>query len=75
MPVNNTVERTIRPIALTRKNAIFAGHDAGAENWVVIASLLETCKMNSVDPNTWLSATLTAIVEGHKQRQIDDLLR
>jgi len=71
---NNTVERTIRPIALNRKNALFAGHDAGAENWAVIASLIETCKMNSVDPHEWLSATLTAIVKGHKQSQIDDLL-
>ena len=38
----NTVERTIRPIALNRKNALFAGHDAGAENWAIIASLIET---------------------------------
>ncbi|MFZ1663634.1 MAG: IS66 family transposase, partial [Paracoccaceae bacterium] len=71
---NNTVERTIRPIALNRKNALFAGHDAGAKNWAVIASLIETCKMNSVDPHAWLSAALTAIVQGHKQSQIDDLL-
>jgi transposase len=71
---NNTVERTIRPIALNRKNALFAGHDAGAENWGVIASLIETCKMNGVDPHAWLSATLTAIAKGHKQSQIEDLL-
>jgi hypothetical protein len=71
---NNTVERTIRPIALNRKIALFAGHDAGAENWAVIASLIETCKMNGVDPHAWLSATLTAIVQGHKQSQIHDLL-
>ena len=71
---NNTVERTIRPIALNRKNALFAGHDAGAENWAVIALLIETCKMNRVYPHAWLTATLSAIVQGHKQRQIDDLL-
>lgn len=74
MPDNNTVERTIRPIALNRKNALFAGHDAGTENWAVIASLIETCKMNGIDPHAWLSATLTEIVQGHKQSQIDDLL-
>nr|WP_281435168.1 transposase [Rhizobium lemnae] len=39
----NSVERTIRPIALNRKNALFAGHDAGAENWATIASLIEIC--------------------------------
>jgi transposase len=71
---NNTVERTIRPIALNRKNALFAGHDAGAENWGIIASLIETCKMNAVDPHAWLASTLKAIVSGHKQSQIDDLL-
>lgn len=71
---SNPVERTIRPIALNRKNALFAGHDAGAENWAVIASLIETCKMNGVNPHAWLAATLTAIVQGHKQSQIDDLL-
>ncbi len=47
---NNSVERTIRPIALNRKNALFAGHDADAENWGTIASLIETCKLNAVDP-------------------------
>lgn len=71
---NNTVERTIRPIALNRKNALFAGHDAGAANWGFIASLIETCKLNDVDPHAYLANTLTAIVEGHKQNQINDLL-
>ena len=71
---NNAVERTIRPIALNRKNALFAGHDAGAQNWAVIASLIETCKLNIVDPHAWLTSTLTAIVNGHKQSRIDELL-
>jgi transposase len=71
---NNSVERTIRPIALNRKNALVAGHDAGAENWATIASLIETCKLNSVDPFAYLTATLTVIVNGHKQSRIDELL-
>ena len=71
---NNSVERTIRPIALNRKNALFAGLDTGAENWATIASLIETCKLNAVDPLAYLTATLTAIVNGHKQSQIDGLL-
>ncbi|MBY3476179.1 IS66 family transposase [Rhizobium laguerreae] len=71
---NNSVERTIRPIALNRKNALFAGHDAGAENWATIASLVETFKLNAVDPQMYLTATLTAIVNGHKQSRIDELL-
>ena len=71
---NNAVERTIRPIALNRKNALFAGHDAGAENWAVIASLIETCKLNGVDPYAWLAAALKAIVADHKQSRINELL-
>ena len=71
---NNSVERTIRPIALNRKNALFAGHDAGAENWATIASLIETCKLNAVDPQAYLTSTLAAIVNGHKQSRIDELL-
>lgn len=71
---NNVVERTIRPIALNRKNALFAGHDAGAKNWSIIASLIETCKLNGVDPYAWLSATLHAFVANHKQNRINQLL-
>jgi transposase len=71
---NNSVERTIRPIALNRKNALFTGHDAGAQNWAIIASLIETCKLNGVDPHAYLTNTLRAIVNGHKQSRIDDLL-
>lgn len=71
---NNTVERTIRPIALNRKNALFAGHDAGAANWATIASLVETCKLNAIEPHAYLTQTLRAIVNGHKQSRIADLL-
>ena len=71
---SNAVERTIRPIALNRKNALFAGHDAGAQNWAMLASLIETCKHNAIDPHAWLTAILQAIVNGHKQSRIDDLL-
>jgi len=71
---NNPVERTIRPIALNRKNALFAGHDAGAQNWAVIASLIETCKLNGIEPHGYLSGVLSAIAQGHKQKNIDVLL-
>lgn len=71
---SNAVERTIRPIALQRKNALFAGHDAGAQNWAMLASLIETCKMNQIEPHSYLTSILTAIVNGHKQKHIDLLL-
>jgi len=72
---NNCVERTIRPLTLNRKTALFAGHDAGAENWAIITSLIETCKLNALDPSACLIRTLTALVNGHKQRQVARLLR
>lgn len=65
-PDSNFAERTIRPIALNRKNALFAGHDAGAQNWAIIASMIETCKMNAVDPYVWLTQTLTVVAQGDK---------
>jgi hypothetical protein len=68
------VERTIRPIALNRKNALFAGHETGAQNWAMLASLIETCKLNAVEPHAYITGILTAIVNGHKQSRIDELL-
>jgi transposase len=71
---SNAVERTIRPIALQRKNALFAGHDAGAQNWAMLASLIETCKLKKIEPHSYLTGVITAIVNGHKQKHIDQLL-
>ncbi len=71
---SNTVERSIRPIALNRKNALFAGSDGGGENWAIVASLIETCKLCGVDPQAYLADTLAKIVNGHLNRQIDELL-
>lgn len=71
---SNTVERAIRPIALNRKNALFAGSDAGAEHWATIASLIETAKLNAVEPLAYLTDILTKIVNGHPNSQIDELL-
>lgn len=71
---SNVVERAIRPIALNRKNALFAGSDGGGEHWATIASLVETCKLNGVDPQAYLAEVIARIVAGHPQSQIDDLL-
>jgi transposase len=71
---NNSVERSIRPLALNRKNALFAGSDHGGETWAVIASLIETCKLNAVDPEAWLASTLTKLAEGHSSQRIGELM-
>ena len=71
---SNVVERSIRPIALSRKNALFAGSDQGGVHWGVIASLVETCKLNGVDPQAYLADVLTRLVNRHPARQIDQLM-
>ncbi len=71
---SNFVENRIRPVKLTARNALFAGHDEGARSWGRIASLIETCRMNGVEPCAWLTSTLEKIAAGHPQSKIDQLL-
>jgi transposase len=72
---NNTVERSMRPIALGRKNSLFAGNDGGAETWAILASLLNTAKLNDLDPFSWLNDVLEKIVSGEvKSHQLSQLL-
>jgi transposase len=71
---SNVVERSIRPIALNRKNALFAGSDGGAEHWAVVASLIETCKLNGINPHAYLADVITKIVNRHPNSRIDELL-
>ena len=62
-------------IALNRKNALFAGSDEGGANWVIIASLIETCKLSGVNPHAWITTdTLTKLVNHWTQSRIDNLM-
>src|SRR5215467_5452094 len=70
----NIVERSIRPQALTRKNALFAGHDDGAENWAIVASLIEACKLNDVEPQAYLADVLVRLVNLWPNNRLDELL-
>jgi len=70
----NPVENAIRPVALTRKNALFAGHEIGAENWALLASIIATCKLNDVNPTAYITESLQAILDGHPQSRIDELM-
>jgi len=60
----NTVERAMRPVALGRKNALFAGADSGGRHWAIIATLIQTAKLNDVEPLAWLTDVLQRIVAG-----------
>ena len=71
---SNIVERAIRPQTITRKNALFAGSHGGGRSWATIATLLQTAKMNDVDPHAWLTQTLERIARGWPISQIDALM-
>ena len=71
---SNVVERAIRPLALNRKNALFAGSDGGGEYWAIHASLIETCKLDGIDPQPYLADIFARLVEGHPINRLDELL-
>ncbi len=69
----NTVERSMRPIALSRKNALFAGNDEGAESWAMLASLIETCKLHGVNPEAYQTDVLTKLVYNWPNSRLAEL--
>ena len=72
---SNTVERAIRPHTLTRKNALFAGSDGGARHWAIAMTLIQTAKLNGVDPMAWLTDVLERMVSGRtKAHELHTLL-
>ena len=71
----NVVERAIRPHTLTRKNALFAGSDGGARHWALAMTLIQTAKLNAVDPMAWLTDVLEQVVSGRtKVHELHTLL-
>ena len=70
---NNTAERSIRAIALGRKNWLFAGSERGGRSAAIAYTLIETAKLNGIDPQAWLANVLSRIAE-HKINKIDELL-
>ena len=71
---NNPAERSLRGIAVTRKNFLFLGSDRGGERAAVIYTALETARLNGIDPEAWLADVIDRLASGHSQRDIDALL-
>ena len=72
---SNTVERTMRPIGLGRRNYLFAGSDEGGRTWAIIASLINSAKLIGIDPQEYLTDVLERIVSGRtKINQLEELL-
>jgi hypothetical protein len=73
MPFNNAAERELRGIALGRKSWLFAGSDRGGERAAVFYTLIQTAKLNGVDPQAWLADVLGRIND-HSIQDLDQLL-
>ena len=70
---NNAAERAIRPLSIGRKNWLFAGSDRGAENAATIMTLIETAKLNDLNPETYLADILDRLPD-HKINRLEELL-
>jgi transposase len=70
---NNAAERALRGVAVGRRNWTFAGSDAGGHRAAAVYTLIETCKMNDVDPQAWLADVLARLPD-HPASKIADLL-
>jgi hypothetical protein len=70
---NNAAERAIRPLAVGRRNWLFAGSDAGGHRAAAVTSLIETAKLNGLNPQVYLTTVLTRIAD-HPINRIDELL-
>jgi hypothetical protein len=72
---SNTVERIIRLHTLTRKNSLFEGSDGGARHWSIAMTLIQTAKLNEIDPMAWLTDVLERVVSGRtKANELHALL-
>ena len=70
---NNAAERAVKPVALGRKNWIFAGSEGGGKAMAIAFTLIETAKLNNVDPQAWLTWVLAQIAD-HKITRLDELM-
>ena len=71
---NNVAERALRGVAVTRKNFLFLGSDAGGRRAAVIYTVLETAKLNGLDPEAYLACILERLAKGHTIDRLDALL-
>ena len=70
---NNTAERAVKPVAIGRKNWMFAGSEGGGKAMAIAYTLIETAKLNDVDPQAWLTWVLAQIAD-HKINRLDELM-
>ena len=70
---NNTAERAMKPVAIGRKNWMFAGSQRGGNSMAIAFTLIKTAKLNGVDPQAWLTWVLERVAD-HKINRLDELM-
>jgi transposase len=73
MPDNNAAERAMKPIALGRKNFLFVGSAGGGRSAAIAYTLIESAKLNGIDPQAWLADVLARLPD-HPAKRVSDLL-
>lgn len=68
------LDTSIRPLALNRKNALFAGSDEGGDDWAVIATLIENSRLSGINPHDWMPRTRVALAKGHPANRLSELM-
>ncbi|WP_428375001.1 transposase domain-containing protein [Lichenicoccus sp.] len=71
---NNPVKRAIGPVAVGRKNSLFAGSEGGARRWAIVASLIETAELNGLEPYAWLRDSLASMADGYPSYRLGELM-
>jgi hypothetical protein len=71
---NNPAERSLRMIAITRKNFLFLGSDAGGERAAAIYTVLQSAKLNGLDPEAYLADVIDRMAKGHPINRLRELL-
>ena len=71
---NNVAERALRGIAITRKNFLFLGSEAGGERAAILYTVLESAKLNGLDPQAWLTDVIDRMAKGHPINRLTELL-
>lgn len=71
---NNPAERSLRGIAVTRKNFLFLGSEAGGDRAAILYTMLETAKLNGLDPEAYLAGIIDCMAKGHPISRLGELL-
>ncbi len=71
---NNLAERLLRGIAVTHKNFLFLGSDKGGDRAAILYTLIETAKLNALNPEVYLAYTIDQLARGHLASRLSELL-